>query len=65
MSYFCINIPNKDMSFFRKLSKNMGWKYSEYNALDNDAYREAMEDIANNRVYSASSVEEMIAQIQG
>ena len=36
---------------------------SNNKAIDNDAYREAMDDIANNRVYSASSAEEMMEQI--
>ena len=58
-----VNIPRRDMPFFRKLSKQMGWSYTEYNPLDNEAYREAMDDIANGRVYSASSAEDMMAQI--
>lgn len=58
-----VNIPRRDMPFFRKLSKQMGWSYSEYNPLDNDAYREAMDDVANGRVYNAVSAEEMMAQI--
>lgn len=63
--YINVNIPRKDLPFFRKLSKNMGWEYSEYDTVDNDAYREAMDDIANGRVYSAASAEEMMAQILG
>lgn len=62
MSYLNVCIPKRDMPFFRKLSKNMGLKYTDtdkYDATDCDAYREAMEDVAAGRVYHAESVEEM------
>ena len=65
-----VSIPKEDMPFFRKLSKKMGWTYSDsetnkYDATDCDAYREAMEDIAEGRVYHAESVDDMFAQILG
>ena len=62
-SYISVTVPRKDLSFFKKLSKSMGWSYVEYNPTDNEAYREAIDDIANGRVYSAQSAEEMMAQI--
>ena len=62
-SFINVTVPKKDMPFFRKLSKKMGWAFSEYDPLDNDAYREAMDDIANGRVYTAQSAEDMMAQI--
>lgn len=68
MSNLTVSIPKRDMPFFRKLSKSMGWKYSDaekYDATDCDAYREAMEDVAAGRVYHAESVEDMFAQILG
>ena len=58
-----VNIPKRDLPFFRKLSRQMGWSFIEYDPLDNDAYREAMDDVANGRVYSAQSAEDMMAQI--
>ena len=43
----------------------MGWTYFEYDPTDNDAYREAMDDVANNRIFTAQSAEDMMAQILG
>lgn len=61
-----LNISNKkDLPFMRHLSKKMGWSYYEYSVTDNDAYREAMDDIASGRVYSVESAEDMMAQILG
>lgn len=61
-----LNISNKkDLPFMRHLSKKMGWSYYEYSVTDNDAYREAMDDIAAGRVYTAASAEDMVAQILG
>lgn len=65
-----VNIPKKDMPFFRKLSKNMGWTFTDakpeaFDATDCDAYREAMKDVDEGRVYHAESVEQMMAQILG
>ena len=64
-SFINVSVPRKDLPFFRKLSKNMGWTYFEYDPTDNDAYREAMDDIANNRIFTAQSAEDMMAQILG
>ena len=67
MSNINVSIPKRDMPFFRKLSKSMGWAYSD-NALDAtncEAYREAMEDVEAGRVYHAESVEDMFSQILG
>ena len=40
-------------------------KKDEFDPTDCDAYREAMEDVAEGRVYHAESVEDMMAQILG
>lgn len=67
MNSINVRIPKSDMPFFRKLSRKMGWVYSDntFEATDCDAYREAMEDVEAGRVYHAESVEDMFTQILG
>lgn len=67
MSSINVRIPKRDLPFFRKLSKSMGWTYSDtvFDVTDCDAYHEAMEDVEAGRVFHADNVEDMFAQILG
>jgi hypothetical protein len=65
-------IPKSDMTFFRMLSKKMGWLYTDvekdnkgFDATDCEAYREAMDDIKEGRIYSASDADDLMTQILG
>ena len=68
MSSITVNIPKKDIPFFRKLSRKMGWSYSDnekpaFDATKCDAYEEALKDIEEGRVNTYSSLEDFIAHV--
>ena len=67
MTAITINIPNSDVSFFKKMIKKMGWTYTMAGEYLNDktmkAIEEAHEDMKHGRLKSYDSVDAMFKDL--
>lgn len=58
-----ISLPKSDMTFLKKLARNMGWEISAAPKLN--GVEKGLKDIEDGRVYKAENAEDLIAQILG
>ena len=56
-----ISIPARDYSFIRTLSQKMGWTIQPQRK---SGLQKAVEDVRAGRVYEASSVDDLMAQLE-
>lgn len=59
-----ISLPKSDMTFLRKLAKNMGWKIASTPKKLNGVEKGLL-DIEEGRVYRAENAEDLLKQILG
>ena len=59
-----ISLPKSDMTFLKKLAKNMGWQISSPSKRKNGVEL-GLEDIEKGRVYKAENAEDLLKQILG
>ena len=59
-----ISLPKSDMTFLRKLAKNMGWEIVSAPNKKN-GIELGLEDIEEGRVYKAENAEDLLKQILG
>lgn len=59
-----ISLPESDMTFLRKLAKNMGWTIRN-SAKKMSGIEEGLKDIEEGRIYRAKSADDMVKQILG
>ena len=57
-----ISLPKSDMTFLRKLAKNMGWEIAS-GPKKKSGIELGLEDIDKGRVYKAENAEDLIKQI--
>jgi len=63
MNSVTISLPKSDMTFLKKLARNMGWEISAATKLN--GVEKGLKDIEEGRVYKAENAEDLIAQILG
>ena len=56
-----ISVPAHDYSFIRTLSQKMGWNFQPQRK---SGLQKAVEDVRAGRVYEASSVDDLMAQLE-
>ena len=59
-----ISLPKSDMTFLRKLAKNMGWEIASA-PKKKSGIELGLEDIEKGRVYKAENAEDLLKQILG
>lgn len=59
-----ISLPKSDMTFLRKLAKNMGWEIVSTPKKLNGVEK-GLKDIEEGRVYRAENAEDLLKQILG
>lgn len=59
-----ISLPKSDMTFLRKLAKNMGWEIVSAPKKLNGVEK-GLKDIEEGRVYRAENAEDLLKQILG
>jgi hypothetical protein len=59
-----VSLPKSDMSFLKKLAKNMGWEITPP-AKKLKGVELGLKDIEEGRVYSADNAEDLLNQILG
>ena len=59
-----ISLPKSDMTFLRKLAKNMGWEIASA-PKKKSGIELGLDDIENGRVYKAENAEDLLKQILG
>lgn len=60
-----LEIPQVDLSFLRKLVKNMGWTMKKTAASKLSAYEQALDDVKHGRISEYNSLDEFIKEIDG
>ena len=60
-----LEIPQVDLSFLRKLVKNMGWTMKKTATSKLSAYEQALDDVKQGRISEYNSLDEFIKEIEG
>lgn len=60
-----LEIPQVDLSFLRKLVKNMGWTMKKTAVSKLSAYEQALDDVKHGRISECNSLDEFIKEIDG
>ena len=60
MERIYLDVPRGDVSFARSLSRKMGWTIRTPRK---SGIQQALEDVKAGRIYEASSVEDLMAQL--
>ena len=60
-----LEIPQVDLSFLRKLVKNMGWTMKKTTTSKLSAYEQALDDVKHGRISEYNSLDEFIKEIEG
>lgn len=60
-----LEIPQVDLSFLRKLVKNIGWTMKKTATSKLSAYEQALDDVKQGRISEYNSLDEFIKEIEG